>query len=357
MLHAAHLIPPLLAMTAYALSHPSMNAMPSHLPPLGSWDAHVHVFDPVRFPYRPDRGYTPEPATLPSLLEASYAQNIMIVQASVEASPVGLAAHLADARREYPDRQFRGTIAADPDLNSAWALGNLSDEYFQTLHDVGVRCIRIAGFNSGGGSGGGNISESEQVEAVLGQLQTAASSHGVRRLGWSISAQLHLRTWAALAPSIDSILYGHSPAVTAAPPPRCADSDHQGRRQVVLIADHNGSATPADIDTPEFAQLLELLASRKLHVKIGALHRRVSPEGGGDVSAMRDIVMEIARVAPRGIVWGSDWPHVNATRRGLESGPPLKGVDTALELGLLRQWLTEEQWMAMMVLNPTTLFK
>lgn len=76
------------------LSTPSDHATSISLPP-ASWDAHVHVFDPTRFPYAANRSYTPEPAPLSALLDASFAQNIMIVQASIEASPEGLAAHLA----------------------------------------------------------------------------------------------------------------------------------------------------------------------------------------------------------------------------------------------------------------------
>lgn len=72
---------------------------------------------------------------------------------------------------------------------------------------------------------------------------------------------------------------------------------------------------------------------------------------------MQQVIKEFARVAPRGIVWGSDWPHVNTTRKGLEPGPPLEGVDTAQELRLMREWLTEEQWRAVMAENPTRLFK
>lgn len=36
------------------------------LPP-GTWDTHVHVFDPARFTYAPGRSYTPGPATLADL--------------------------------------------------------------------------------------------------------------------------------------------------------------------------------------------------------------------------------------------------------------------------------------------------
>ncbi|KXJ86389.1 hypothetical protein Micbo1qcDRAFT_126327 [Microdochium bolleyi] len=295
------------------------------LPP-GSWDAHTHLFDPARFPYKPDRAYTPEPASLDMLLAAEYAQNVMIVQASVEASPEGLAAHLAEARQNHGDRHFRGTMAAPADQSSAWHLEKLSDAYLRSLHDLGVRNIRIAGANGAGSPG------ADSVEFVLLQLRSAAASYAVRELGWSISAQLPLKMWAALAPHVDSII------------------------GVSLIADHDGSVVSKDIGTPELATFLELLAAGKLHVKLGALQRRVL-SSGGDLNAMRDVVRAIAGAAPGGIVWGSDWPHVNVTQTGLEPGPPMQGVDTVTELKLMREWLTDEQWMGMMVKNPARLFR
>ena len=35
--------------------------------PRGACDCHVHVFDPARFPYAPDRTYTPGAATVEEL--------------------------------------------------------------------------------------------------------------------------------------------------------------------------------------------------------------------------------------------------------------------------------------------------
>ncbi|KAH7024554.1 uncharacterized protein B0I36DRAFT_251008 [Microdochium trichocladiopsis] len=302
----------------------------SLLPP-GSWDSHVHVFDPARFPFKPNRAYTPQPAPLASLMAASYAQNIMIVQASIEASPEGLLAHLAEAKSQsyHPGQRralLRGTMAADPDPESPWHLEKLADGYFREMHAAGVRCIRIHGSYGGSGS---------ELDWVLSQLRAAVASYGVRELGWAVAAQLPVKTWVALKPHVDSIV---------------ADDE---QKKVVLIADHNASATPKDLGTPEFAAFLEMLAAGQLNVKIGALHRRAA---GGDLRTMDNVVKELARAAPEGIVWGSDWPHVNASRAGLEPGPPLEGVDTAAELGLLREWLTEKQWLGMNVRNPARLF-
>ncbi|KLU89911.1 hypothetical protein MAPG_08880 [Magnaporthiopsis poae ATCC 64411] len=89
-----------------------------------------------------------------------------------------------------------------------------------------------------------------------------------------------------------------------------------------------------------------------LGIFCGALHRR-SP---GNLPAMRPIIEAFADAAPDALLWGSDWPHVNSSAVGLTPSPPLRGVDTQAELGLLREWLTDEQWERMLVVNPARAF-
>src|SRR5690348_4403780 len=54
--------------------------------PAGACDCHVHVFDPARFPYAPERVYTPPPALLDNLHDlqaALHFDRVVIVQPSV----------------------------------------------------------------------------------------------------------------------------------------------------------------------------------------------------------------------------------------------------------------------------------
>ncbi|KAK2471441.1 hypothetical protein H9L39_17672 [Fusarium oxysporum f. sp. albedinis] len=92
------------------------------------------------------------------------------------------------------------------------------------------------------------------------------------------------------------------------------------------------------MNTPDFATLLHLLSSPNMYIKLGALHRRCN-----QISQMEHMIKALANAAPDSILWGSDWPHCNAAIRGLAPTPPLE-VNTDQELGLLRDWLTEEQW-------------
>src|SRR3954451_6282047 len=56
--------------------------------PPGACDCHVHVFDPDRFPYAPNRSYTPGPASVDDLL--AFEDRIGMTRCVlVQASPYG----------------------------------------------------------------------------------------------------------------------------------------------------------------------------------------------------------------------------------------------------------------------------
>lgn len=87
---------------------------------------------------------------------------------------------------------------------------------------------------------------------------------------------------------------------------------------VTIIADHNANATPDYINSPAFKSFHDILRRRpNTYVKIGALHRRSL----GDLRWMREVVQVPAMTAPTGILWGSDWPHVDTTGPALGSVP------------------------------------
>ncbi|KAI1761666.1 major facilitator superfamily domain-containing protein [Hypoxylon sp. FL1150] len=282
-----------------------------HIPP-NAWDVHVHCLDPDRFPYKPSRTYTPQPAPLKSLFSSLLIDNIVLVQASVEDGETGLLQHLDECREEQSTRLARGIIATD--------LQGLSPSQFDRYHEAGVRGIRIHGSHGGLG---------DDLDWVRAQLTRAARLYPVKNYDWCISAQLPLKTWSSLA---DDIVHDRGSELA----------------NVTLVADHNGMASPADIDSPELDNFLRLVASGKVYVKIGALHRR-SP---GDLHAMRPLVQLFAEKAPRRILWGSDWPHVDASSKGLLPAAPMQGVGTVEELEAIHSWLTPRQWSDMLVANP-----
>ncbi|KAI9170712.1 4-sulfomuconolactone hydrolase [Paramyrothecium foliicola] len=287
--------------------------------PPGAWDCHVHCFNPELHPFKDTRTYTPQAAPLSSLYEKAQTGNIMIVQATIEDGPSGLLNNLVQAGNRYPDKHFRGTILADPEPGRE--LSRLQNCQFDRFHNAGVRSIRIHGSYGGNGN---------NLTWVLNEFRRAARLYPVTKYGWSISAQLPLNMWAKLG---DVLLH---------------DDELAG---IHIIADHNGSATPQNLGEPELETFVGLMIAGKLSVKIGALHRR-SP---GNVAMMEPVIKMFADKAPRAIVWGSDWPHVDTTAQGPIPAPPL-AVDSDGELQLLREWLSDSQWNKLMVENPSNLY-
>ncbi|CAD0109476.1 unnamed protein product [Aureobasidium uvarum] len=277
-----------------------------------TWDCHVHCFDPARFPFKDSRSYTPVPATLDTLVRSVRSPNLVITQATIEDGVSGIQDALERAQMSPELNIVRGTIMASH-------LRDLDAQSFRELHAVGVRCVRIHGTHGGAG---------DDLDWITQQFRLAATSIGVRNYGWHISAQLPLQSWASLGPCLSEL------------------------NHVTILVDHNASACPSDLDSPAFAAFLELLGVNNLVVKIGALHRRSLR----DVEAMREVVQAFVAKASDRVLFGSDWPHVNASRGGAGPTPHVRDVDTATELSLLRTWVSEEQWNKIMSGNPDRLF-
>ena len=277
-----------------------------------SWDCHVHCFDPAKFPLKQTRSYTPYPATLDTLVNNVKSRNLIITQATIEDGVAGIQEVLQRAQACPELRIVRGTVMASH-------LQNTDIHETRKLHEVGVRGVRIHGAHGGAGS---------DLAWITGQLKLAAMSIGVKQYGWYISAQLPLQTWASLGPCILEL------------------------KDVTVIVDHNASAQPSDLGHPAFTEFLQLLGTQNMVIKIGALHRRSIR----NIEAMRPIVEAFIATAPDRIVFGSDWPHVDASRGGQTPTSHLQGVDTAEELRRMRSWMSEEQWNRIMQSNAERIF-
>jgi predicted TIM-barrel fold metal-dependent hydrolase len=279
---------------------------------IDSWDCHVHCFDPAKFPFKQSRSYTPSPATLDALTNMVQSRNLVITQASVEDGVAGIT-ELLQRAQSHPDLgTVRGAIMADH-------LRSLDRQTIEKLHTLGVRCIRIHGAHGGAGDDLNWISE---------QFRQAATSVAVKDYGWHISAQLPLQSWACLGPCISKL------------------------ERVTIIADHNASASPSDLESPTFAAFFDLLSTHDIVVKVGAFHRR----SFGNIEAIEPIVKAFVATAPDRVIFGSDWPHVDASKGGPRPTPNLQDVDTSRELHLLSTWMSREQWDRVMRSNPDRLF-
>jgi predicted TIM-barrel fold metal-dependent hydrolase len=180
----------------------------------------------------------------------------------VQPSPYGTdnAALLAALRSaEFP---LRGVALVDNDA---------SDDQLEELHWAGVQGVRRH--------------LTDNTDAALALLPQLAARIG--QFGWHL--QLYLD--AAQRPDIDRILLD---------------------LPVALVIDHFGLVPAGQgVDSPGFHMLLRLAASGRCWFKLSAPYRiSTRPPRFPDVTP---IVRALIEAAPERCLWGTDWPHPNAS--------------------------------------------
>jgi predicted TIM-barrel fold metal-dependent hydrolase len=177
--------------------------------PKRACDCHVHVFDPLRFPFAASRTYTPESATASQLLavrRALHISRVVIVQPSVYGTDNSC---VLDAMKQYGS-EARG-IAVLPSEVSSTILDN--------LERAGIRGVRI----NLGTAGDTNLDHARRrLKSAIEQVQ-----------GW----KWHVQIYAALP-----VIAGLIDLVLASPVP--------------VVFDHFGGAKAAlDLQQPGFDKL------------------------------------------------------------------------------------------------------
>lgn len=286
----------------------------------GEWDSHVHVFDPNQHPFHRTRNYTPAQALGEDLLRSTSAHNFLIVQASIEDGPENVLHQASSLTEKYPNRLFRAEIVYED--SACWSL-----ERLRQLHCAGVRCLRVrlpqqqAAF--------------ETTATYVEQLLRGRLGDMARTMGWSIAMQLSLPVWHLLVPFLERSVADHN---------------------VKIIAEHCCSINVpiTDEDLPAVDAVLHLLRRKAIFVKLGALHRRIASDGSSDM--VMSIIRAMAEAGPKQLLWGSDWPHVDATPSSLGKEAPHLHVDHAEELSGVRGTISPSAFRSMLVHTPARLF-
>ena len=284
----------------------------------GIWDTHVHVLDPSN--YSSSRVYTPAAASIESLFAAALADNFLLVQASMEKDSDHLLQELARIRQTSSSRTLRAAVILDVEDSEAKDLVRSAS----TLHNAGVRCLRLHGPLQLPADG-----LTERVRSILsGPIVDVA-----RKYRWSISLSLPLDTWSALAELIQTKLNG-----------------------VNIIAEHCGSVEcPLPEDSiANFETFLSMLRNKSIYVKLGSLHRHV--DSAHSIAEMGPIVQQMAEAGPHQLLWGSDWPHTNPRAKGLTESASLE-VNEKEELGIIRRSMSDECYETMLRVTPARLFQ
>jgi predicted TIM-barrel fold metal-dependent hydrolase len=269
---------------------------PSFKLPPGSCDAHCHVFGPAAtFPYAPDRRYTPADAPK-EMLAALHAhlriERAVIVQASCHGTDN---AAMLDCIAFDPQR-YRGVAIVDD---------SFSDGDYDRLHAGGVRGVR---FN------------------FVKHLGDAPDIGLVGR----VIDRIRPRSWHLVLHLDASDIVPLTPMMRALPLP--------------FVIDHMGRVpAAAGVDQPPMRALLELALLDNCWIKVSGAERISMPPYMQAVPIARALV----EAAPERVLWGTDFPHPNATHE----------ADEADLVGLVPQFATTAlAQQRLLVDNPTRLY-
>jgi 2-pyrone-4,6-dicarboxylate lactonase len=257
------------------------------LPP-GATDAHCHVFGPGdKFPYAPNRRYTPEDAPkemLRALHDHLGVARAVIVQASC---------HGLD------NAAMLDCIASDPARYRGVAIVNdtFTDADFQRLHDGGVRGARFNFVKHLGGA-----PDMAVFDRVIDRI---------KGLGWHV------------------VLHVDAPDVVPL-------SEMMVTLPLPFVIDHMGRVpSAAGIDQAPLRKLIELSRLENCWIKVCGAERISLPPYSAAVPIARILV----EVNPSRVLWGTDFPHPNATHEADEADlvdlVPQYAIDEATQHRLL----------------------
>jgi predicted TIM-barrel fold metal-dependent hydrolase len=237
------------------------------LPPLAT-DAHCHVFGPGNvFPYAPNRRYTPEDAPkemLKALHDHLGLTRAVIVQASCHGSD---------------NRAMLDALAWQPELYRGVAIidSNTPPAEIPVMHRAGVRGARFNFVKHLGGA-----PDMAVFENVLRRIKP---------LGWHV------------------VLHVDAPDIVPL-------SDMMRKLTLPFVIDHMGRVPAKDgVDQKPLEALLDLAKLDRCWIKVSGSERIDMPPYDKAVPIARKIVESL----PDRVLWGTDFPHPNATHEADEA--------------------------------------
>jgi 2-pyrone-4,6-dicarboxylate lactonase len=280
--------------------HPAPHRPRFTVPP-GSVDAHCHVFGPgSRFPYAPERRYTPCDAPKEKLWGLrdylGFERNV-IVQATCHGSDNGA---LADALRSSGGRA-RGV---------ATVTAGVSDGELAELDQAGVRGVRFNFVR--------RLVDTTPREVLFDIARRVAP------LGWHVVIYFE----AAELPELYDF-FASLPATVVV--------DHMGRPDV-----------SKPVDGPEFELFVRLMREHPNVWSKVSCPDRLSKNGPPDYADVVPFARRLVERFPDRVLWGTDWPHPN-----LKSHMPDDGdlVDIVPRIAA-----TAQLQRALLVDNPARLY-
>lgn len=250
--------------------HPNPSK-PQFAVPAGAVDAHCHVFGPgARFPYAPERKYTPCDASKDQLFalrdRLGFARNV-IVQATCHGSDNRA---LVDALLHSGGRA-RGV---------ATVRRNVTEAGLRAMHEAGVRGVRFNFVKRLV-----DFTPKDELMEIAGRIAP---------LGWHVVVYFEAGDLPGLRDFFTTL-------------PTTVVVDHMGRPDV-----------RKPVDGPEFELFVEFMRDHPDVWSKVSCPERLSVSGppalDGERDAYRDVVPFARRIVetfPDRVLWGTDWPHPN----------------------------------------------
>lgn len=280
--------------------------------PEGACDCHVHVFGPPeRYPFAPDRVYTPGEADEEMLLALHGRLGIDRV-VLVQPSPYGFdnARMIAALARLGERARAVAVVSADA-----------PEQELIALKATGVSGLRL------------NVDTAGVVDPAAVWTALATQSDRCARLGWHTQILTRLSVIEALESRIATL---PAPLVI----------DHFGRPDI------DGA-----IDQPGFPALLRLLGTGNVWVKLSSIGRLCASRPQDRIAPF---VRALVETRPDRLVWGSDWPHTGGGRnkRSIHEIEPFSEVDDAASLAALSRAIGDHATLhRILVGNPARLYR
>ena len=271
--------------------HPNPSK-PQFTPPPGAVDTHCHVFGPEsRFPYAPERKYTPCDATKDQLFalrdHLGFARNI-IVQASCHGNDNRA---LVDALVNSQGKA-RGVASVGRDV---------TDAELKLMHEAGVRGTR---FNF-----------VKRLVDFTPREVLAEIAARIAPLGWHVVIYFEAQDLPELWDFFTTL-------------PTTVVVDHMGRPDVTK-----------PVDGPEFQLFLKLLSEHEnIWSKVTCPERltQAGPPGYDDVVPF---ARKLVNTFPDRVLWGTDWPHPNLKSHMPDDGALVDLIPRIATTAELRQKL------------------
>jgi predicted TIM-barrel fold metal-dependent hydrolase len=267
--------------------------------PAGACDCHHHIYDVVRFPPPPSASSKPVPDA--RLEEFRMLQRRIGTSRNIIVTP---SAYVTDNRVTLDaiarlGGNARGVAVVRP---------TITDAELKKLADGGIRGIRFSLTDPSN-----SATSNDMIEPL---------SKRVNSLGWHVQINM----------TADQI---------------AAAADLWNRLPSAIVFDHMGHVPqPAGLSHPVFNVIRRLVDKGRTWVKLSVTYDNTKdgPPGYADITK---VAQAYIKAAPERMVWGSNWPHPNETKK----------PDDAALFDLMLQWAPDEVTRnRILVQNPQALY-